>query len=71
MDKLKAELAANARIARYVGSGFASQVAKVYNELTGQSFPDKAAENEAQRRHLARHHGEDGHGEGSHAGHRH
>jgi cyclase len=58
VEKLQAELAANARIARYVGSGFASQVAKVYNELTGQSFPDRAAEAEAQRIHLARHHGE-------------
>jgi cyclase len=67
VDGWKAELSANARIARYVGSGFASQVAKVYNELTGRSFPDKTAEAEAQRRHLARHHGQDDHG----AGHRH
>lgn len=59
VERLRAELAANARIARYVGSGFASQVAKVYNELTGQSFPDRSAEAEAQRIHLARHHGED------------
>jgi cyclase len=59
VEKLKAELAANARIARYVGDRFfAAQAAKVYNELTGQSFPDRRAEAEAQRIHVARHHGE-------------
>ena len=71
VEKLKAELSANPRIARYVGSGFGSQVAKVYNEQTGRSFPDKTAEAEAQRIHLARHHGENDHAEGSHGGHRH
>ncbi len=62
VEKLRAELAANARIARYVGDPFAAQVAKVYNELTGQSFPDRRAEAEAQRIHVAWHHdaGEDG-----------
>jgi len=57
VEKLRAELLANARIARYIGDPFAAQVAKVYNELTGKSFPDKRAEAEAQRIHVAWHHG--------------
>jgi hypothetical protein len=57
VEKLKAELSANARITRYVGSQLAAQVAKVYNEITGKSFPDKRAEAAAQGAHLARHHG--------------
>jgi glyoxylase-like metal-dependent hydrolase (beta-lactamase superfamily II) len=71
VEKLEAELTANTRIARYVGSGFASQVAKVYNEITGQSFPDRRAEAEAQRVHLARHHGEGEGAERRHPGHSH
>jgi hypothetical protein len=63
IETMKAEVARNTRVARYVGKGFASQVAKVYNEITGQSFPDRRAEVEAQQLHLARHHG---HGEGGH-----
>jgi cyclase len=59
VEKLRAELLANARIARYIGDPFAAQVAKVYNELTGKSFPDKRAEVEAQRLHVAWHHGGD------------
>jgi glyoxylase-like metal-dependent hydrolase (beta-lactamase superfamily II) len=59
VETLKAEIKANAQIARYVGdSGFAAQVAKVYNELTGQSFPDRRAEAAAQRIHLTWHQGE-------------
>lgn len=57
VEALRAQVSGNARIARYVGRQFAAQVAKVYNEITGQSFPDKKAELEAQRVHLARHHG--------------
>jgi cyclase len=64
VDKLKAEVSANPRIARYVGSQFAAQVAKVYNEITGQSFPDRRAQVEAQRVHLARHHGHSDRGPG-------
>ncbi len=56
VDKLKAEVSANPRIVRYVGGQFAAQVAKVYNEITGKSFPDRRAESEAERVHLARHH---------------
>jgi hypothetical protein len=71
VEALRAELAANARIARYIGDGFAGQAAKVYNEITGQSFPDKAAEADAQRRHLASHHGDAGGGHAAGAAHRH
>jgi cyclase len=66
VEGMRTELTANTRIARYVGKGFASQVAKVYNELTGQSFPDRQAEAEAQRVHLARHHGKGEHAERMH-----
>lgn len=59
VEKLRTELLANARIARYLGDSFAAQVAKVYNELTGKSFPDRHAEVEAERIHVAWHHGED------------
>jgi cyclase len=60
VDKMKAELVANARITRYIGREFAAQVGKVYNELTGQSFPERRAELEAERRHAASHHGDAG-----------
>jgi glyoxylase-like metal-dependent hydrolase (beta-lactamase superfamily II) len=60
VDKMKAELAANSKIARYLGDDFAAQVGKVYNELTGQSFPDRRAETDAERRHTASHHGDAG-----------
>ncbi len=63
VEKLRAELLANARIARYLGDQLAAQVAKVYSELTGKSFPDKRAEAEAQRIHVAWHHGEGEDGE--------
>jgi cyclase len=53
---MKTELGADARIARYLGDGFAAQVAKVYNELTGQSFPDRRAEADAERGHRGTHH---------------
>jgi cyclase len=41
IDKINATLAADARIARYVGKGggFAAQVEKVYTEMTGQQLP--------------------------------
>jgi cyclase len=58
VETMRAELVANPRIARYVGSGFPAQVAKVYNEVTGQSFPDRRAEADAERLHRADHHGD-------------
>ena len=55
---MRAELGANSRIARYLGDGFAAQVAKVYNEATGQSFPDRRAQADAERVHRGTHHGD-------------
>jgi cyclase len=42
VEKINSELLANAQIARYVGkgAGFATQVEKVYTEMTGQKFPE-------------------------------
>ena len=47
----------NSQVARYVGDGFPAQVAKVYNELTGLTLPDRRAEVQAERTHVAWHHG--------------
>ena len=65
VETLRAEILKMPRIARYVRppgeqgyDPFAAQVAKVFNELTGKSFPDKKAEIEAQQIHFARHHGQ-------------
>jgi cyclase len=54
---LRAEVIKTAAIARYVGDGFPAQVGKVYAELTGQRLPDRQAEAQAARTHLAWHHG--------------
>ena len=54
---LRVELLKNTRVARYVGDGFPAQVAKVYNELTGLTLPDRQAEVQAERTHVAWHHG--------------
>jgi hypothetical protein len=66
---MRAELGANARIARYLGDGFAAQVAKVYNENTGQSFPDRRAEADAERVHRGSHHDDGARDETAPAGH--
>ena len=66
---MRAELGANARIARYLGDGFAGQVAKAYNEITGQSFPDRRAEADAERMHRGSHHDDGSPDETAHAGH--
>jgi hypothetical protein len=55
VSEIRAEIARNPRIARYVGDMFASQVAKAYTELTGRTFPDRQAEFEAQIRHVVWH----------------
>jgi len=41
IDKINAALKANSTVSRYVqsGEGFASQVQKVYTEMTGQPLP--------------------------------
>src|SRR5262249_24967105 len=63
VEKMKTELAANTKIVRYVGGDFAAQAGKVYNELTGQSSPAGRAAADAERRHVASHHGDAGDGE--------
>ena len=65
---MKAELGANPRIARYLGDGFAAQVAKVYNEITGQSFPDRRAQADAERMHRGTHHDDGARDEAAHGG---
>lgn len=61
IEKINAELAADAQIARYVGkgNGFASQVEKVYTEMTGQKFPEAKKTARAARDWHARSHGLD------------
>jgi glyoxylase-like metal-dependent hydrolase (beta-lactamase superfamily II) len=56
VETIRGQITADPRIARYVGDSFPAQVAKVYQELTGKSFPDRQAEHNAQRWHLAWHH---------------
>ena len=57
IPSMRDELVKNASIARYVGDGFAGQVGKVYTELTGKTLPDRQAELDAERAHIAWHHG--------------
>jgi cyclase len=52
---MRAELAKNASIARYVGDPFPAQVAKVYRELTGGALPDGRAEDQARQQHQGWH----------------
>src|SRR6185312_10531215 len=55
VDKIKGELQKNERIARYVGSGIAAQVEKVYVEMGGKPFTDKSAAAEEHWRHADAH----------------
>jgi cyclase len=57
IPQIRADVLRNSAIARYVGDGFAAQVGKVYTEITGQTLPDRKAEVEAERVHVAWHHG--------------
>jgi cyclase len=57
VPSIRTELLKNSRIARYVGDSFAAHVAKVYTEITGLPFPDRQAEVQAERTHIAWHHG--------------
>jgi hypothetical protein len=54
---VRAGVMKNAAIARYVGDFFDAQVAKVYEEVTGLTLPDRKAEVQAQQQHIAWHHG--------------
>ena len=55
VDKIKADLQRNERIARYVGNGLAGQVEKVYVEMGGKPFVNKQAAADEHWRHAAAH----------------
>ena len=54
---LTAELKANGAISKYVGAGLGGQIEKVYNEMTGQSFPSAKKTADAGRAMHAHAHG--------------
>ena len=53
---MRAQVLENPRIARYVGDFFPAQVAKVYTELSGKTFPDMTASHNAMMMHTVWHH---------------
>jgi cyclase len=53
VGRISEELKAKPQINRYVGDGLAAQVEKVFNEMTGEHFPDNKTAHAA--RHLHRH----------------
>jgi glyoxylase-like metal-dependent hydrolase (beta-lactamase superfamily II) len=55
VDAIKTDLQKNERIARYVGSGLAGQVEKVYVELGGKPFVNKQAAADEHWRHAEAH----------------
>ena len=57
IPSMRAELLKKSQIARYVGDSFAAHVGKVYTEVTGLTLPDRRAEVQAERTHVAWHHG--------------
>lgn len=57
IPSIRAQVVKNTRVSRYVGDGFPAQVAKVFNEQTGLTLPDRKAELQAGRTHVAWHHG--------------
>jgi cyclase len=57
IPSMRDELRKNPTIARYVSADIAGQVGKVYTELTGRTLPDRQAELDAERTHVAWHHG--------------
>jgi len=58
VDRIRGELEANKRIARYVSAGgIRSHVEKVFTELTGQKLPVPAKKTAAERRRHAHQHG--------------
>jgi len=54
--KIRGELAADTRIARYVGDGVNAQIEKVYQEMTGQAFPADVKASKSARVHHAHSH---------------
>jgi cyclase len=56
IEGIREALSRDTRITRYIGEFFPSQVAKIYQELTGQTLPDRRADRTAELLHLAWHH---------------
>jgi hypothetical protein len=54
VTRIGGEIKSQPQIARYVGDGLAAQVEKVYQEMTGDTFPDSSKTANAAR-HLHRH----------------
>jgi cyclase len=54
VPRIRQELASQQQINRYVGAGLAAQAEKVYQELTGETFPDHSKTAQSARR-LHRH----------------
>lgn len=52
---IRGELTVQAQIRRYVGDGLAAQVEKVYQEMTGQKFPDSKVARAARQLHRHSH----------------
>jgi cyclase len=55
VPRLREELVAQAQIRRYVGDGLSAQAEKVYNEMTGQKFPDNKVAHAARQLHRHSH----------------
>ena len=55
VPRIREELTAQARIRRYVGDGLSAQAEKVYNEMTGQKFPDNKVARAARQIHRHSH----------------
>jgi cyclase len=54
VPRIRQELKSQPQIERYISDGLAAQVEKVYNEMTGESFPERSKIAKAAR-HLHRH----------------
>ncbi len=60
IEPIRANLKANAQIARYVGDGLPAQIEKVYLELTGKKLAGMSADRQVARQAHARSHGTTG-----------
>jgi glyoxylase-like metal-dependent hydrolase (beta-lactamase superfamily II) len=49
VPQMTADLKSHGQIRRYVGDGLTAQVEKVYNEMTGDKFPDNSSIAQAAR----------------------
>jgi glyoxylase-like metal-dependent hydrolase (beta-lactamase superfamily II) len=56
IEQVRGSLMSDSRVARYVGKGLAAQVEKVYQELTGEKFPDEVKASKSARVQHAREH---------------